>query len=93
LSCVRHLPGIKLTATLLKASTGASLYFGAGLSTIRLLILNSEATHLKKALKVIQWLRSVSMTDRKGELLVRAGKGEKQRVIPLNNSARKSLNA
>ena len=38
-------------------------------------------------------MTDISMTDRKGELLVRAGKGEKQRVIPLNNTARKSLNA
>jgi site-specific recombinase XerD len=38
-------------------------------------------------------LTDISMTDRKGELLVRAGKGEKQRIIPLNNTARKSLKA
>lgn len=38
-------------------------------------------------------LTDISMTDRQGELLVRAGKGEKQRVIPLNNTARKSLKA
>ena len=38
-------------------------------------------------------MTDISMTDRKGELLVRAGKGEKQRVIPLNNTARKSLKA
>lgn len=31
------------------------------------------------------------MTDRKGELLVRAGNGTRQRVIPLNNTARKAL--
>ena len=36
-------------------------------------------------------MEDISMTDRKGELLVRAGKGEKQRVIPINNTARKAL--
>ena len=36
-------------------------------------------------------LSDISITDRKGELLVRAGKGEKQRVIPINNTARKAL--
>jgi hypothetical protein len=51
--------GIKLTATLLKASPDASLFFGAGLSNIGLTILISETTHLKKILKVIQWLPSV----------------------------------
>lgn len=35
----------------------------------------------------------ITMTDRKGELLVRAGKGTRQRVIPLNNTARKALKA
>ena len=45
----------------------------------------SELTNLE--------MTDISMTDRKGELLVRAGKGEKQRVIPLNNTARKSLKA
>ena len=38
-------------------------------------------------------ISDISMTDRKGELQVRAGKGEKQRVIPLNNTARKALKA
>jgi integrase/recombinase XerC len=38
-------------------------------------------------------MTDISMTDRKGQLLVRAGKGEKQRVIPLNNTARESLKA
>ena len=38
-------------------------------------------------------LPDITMTDRNGELLVRAGKGTKQRVIPLNNTARKVLNA
>lgn len=36
-------------------------------------------------------LSDIMMTDRKGELLVRAGKGTRQRVIPLNNTARKAL--
>lgn len=36
-------------------------------------------------------LPDITMTDRKGELLVRAGKGTKQRVIPLNNTVRKTL--
>jgi len=36
-------------------------------------------------------MSDILMTDRKGELLVRAGKGEKQRVIQLNNTARKAL--
>lgn len=38
-------------------------------------------------------LSDIMMTDRKGELLVRAGKGTRQRVIPLNNTARKALKA
>ena len=38
-------------------------------------------------------LSDITMTDRKGELLVRAGKGTRQRVIPLNNTARKTLKA
>lgn len=38
-------------------------------------------------------LSDITITDRKGELVVRAGKGTKQRVIPLNNTARKALNA
>jgi integrase/recombinase XerC len=38
-------------------------------------------------------LSDITMTDRKGELVVRAGKGTKQRVIPLNNTARKALKA
>lgn len=38
-------------------------------------------------------LSDISITDRKGELLVRAGKGMRQRVIPLNNTARKALKA
>jgi site-specific recombinase XerD len=38
-------------------------------------------------------LSDITMTDRKGELLVRAGKGTKQRVIPLNNTVRKALKA
>lgn len=38
-------------------------------------------------------LSDITMTDRKGELLVRAGKGTRQRVIPLNNTARKALKA
>lgn len=38
-------------------------------------------------------LSDITIADRKGELLVRAGKGTKQRVIPLNNTARKALNA
>ncbi len=38
-------------------------------------------------------MMDITLMDRKGELRVRAGKGEKQRVLPLNNSARKSLTA
>jgi len=38
-------------------------------------------------------LSDITMTDRKGELLVRTGKGTKQRVIPLNNTVRKALKA
>jgi integrase/recombinase XerC len=38
-------------------------------------------------------MMDIILTDRKGELRVRAGKGEKQRVLPLNNSVRKSLKA
>jgi integrase/recombinase XerC len=45
----------------------------------------SELTNLE--------MMDISMTDRKGELRVRAGKGEKQRVIPLNNTVRKALKA
>src|SRR5574338_1223897 len=33
----------------------------------------------------------ITLMDRKGELRVRTGKGEKQRVLPLNNTVRKSL--
>jgi site-specific recombinase XerD len=36
-------------------------------------------------------MMDITLMDRKGELRVRAGKGEKQRVLPLNNTARKSL--
>lgn len=35
----------------------------------------------------------ITLMDRKCELRVRAGKGEKQRVLPLNNTVRKSLKA
>jgi len=38
-------------------------------------------------------LSDITMTDRKGEVMVRAGKGARQRVIPLNNTARKALKA
>jgi len=38
-------------------------------------------------------LSDITITDRKGELLVRAGKGTRQRVIPLNNTARKAIKA
>ena len=38
-------------------------------------------------------LSDITITDRKGELLVRAGKGTRQRVIPLNNTVRKALKA
>jgi len=36
-------------------------------------------------------MADITLMDRKGELRVRAGKGEKQRVLPLNNTVRKSL--
>jgi site-specific recombinase XerD len=35
----------------------------------------------------------MTRTDRKGELRIRAGKGEKQNVLPLNKTVRKSLKA
>ncbi len=38
-------------------------------------------------------MMDITLMDRKGELRVRAGKGEKQRVLPLNNTVRKSLKA
>lgn len=43
----------------------------------------SELTNLE--------MMDITLMDRKGELRVRAGKGEKQRVLPLNNTVRKSL--
>lgn len=36
-------------------------------------------------------MTDITLSDRKGELSVRAGKGDKQRVIPLNNTVRKAL--
>lgn len=45
----------------------------------------SELTNLE--------MMDIVLMDRKGELRVHAGKGEKQRVLPINNSARKSLKA
>lgn len=36
-------------------------------------------------------LQDIQMTDRKGQLTIRNGKGTKTRIIPLNNSARKAL--
>jgi site-specific recombinase XerC len=38
-------------------------------------------------------MMDITLMDRKGKLRVRAGKGEKQRVLPLNNTVRKSLQA
>ena len=38
-------------------------------------------------------MSDITLMDRKGELRVQSGKGEKQRVLPLNNTVRKSLNA
>lgn len=38
-------------------------------------------------------LSDVTVTDRKGEIRVRAGKGMKERVIPLNDTARKAIRA
>jgi site-specific recombinase XerD len=40
----------------------------------------------------LQW-RDVTISDRKGELIVRKGKGEKQRRIPLNKDARDALSS
>jgi integrase/recombinase XerC len=50
-------------------------------------------TGLRVSELINQEMMDISLMDRKGELCVRAGKGEKQRVLPLNNSARKSLKA
>lgn len=36
-------------------------------------------------------ISDISMSDRKGDIRVRAGKGTKERVIPLNDTARKAL--
>ncbi len=36
-------------------------------------------------------ISDISMSDRKGDLRVRSGKGTKERVIPLNDTARKAL--
>jgi site-specific recombinase XerD len=38
-------------------------------------------------------LGDVTISERKGEVLVRAGKGNKDRTIPLNNDARRALDA
>lgn len=38
-------------------------------------------------------IEDITMSERKGELRVRAGKGTKERIIPLNDSCRKAIKA
>src|SRR5215218_3877131 len=64
------------------------------------LIREAERHGDKRNIAIVQLLRhtglrvgDVAISERKGEVLVRGGKGNKDRTIPLNNDARRALDA
>ena len=52
-------------------------------------------THFGLRVSELVWLEveDIALSERKGELRVRAGKGTKERVIPLNEACRKAIRA
>lgn len=73
-----------------RAQTPAARFLAVRDQAILILLLN---TGLRVSELVALRLEDIYLSERKGSLVVRLGKGENQRTIPLNDAARKALRA